>query len=41
LHRLGQKSFEIGHMGFFLVERSGQRSLTAWQDGHETIGILC
>ena len=41
LHRLGQKSFEIGHMDFFLVERSRQRNLTAWQDGHETIGVLC
>ena len=41
LHRLGQKSFEIGHMDFFLAKRSGQRSLTAWQDDHGTIGVLC
>jgi hypothetical protein len=41
LHRLGQKSFEIGHMDFFLVEKSRQRNLTTWQDGHETIGVLC
>ncbi len=41
LHRLGQKSFEIGHMDVFLVGEGGQRSLTAWQDDHGTIGVLC